>query len=450
MTQQADHAPGEGASEQASDSPPVPVNPASVIPASVILVSRGRPQALRRCLRALSQLTHPLFEIVVVADPASLLLLRQELADRVKSAACDEANISVARNIGLRLAAGEVVAFIDDDAVPEPTWLSWLAAPFERPEVAAAGGFVLGRNGLSWQWQARDARPDARCHPLQVDPSAVTLLTGRPGRAIKTEGTNMAFRRAVLAAVGGFDPAFRFYLDETDLNLRLAETGLATAVVPMAVVHHGFAPSARRDAERVPLDLHEIGASLAVFLRKHRHPDPEARFAEEATEQRQRLVGHMVAGRIDPRDVGRLLQGLREGWEDGQLREIRRPLAIHDPEVPFLQHRPLVPLRGHRVLSARGWQARGARRLAVSLAAEGYVVSLYVLRWSAGYHRVRYHPAGFWLQSGGLFGKSLRSDPPLRLWSFARRLAREVGRTEGLRWPWPDGRPIPPGPVVND
>ncbi|MES2906736.1 MAG: RNA polymerase factor sigma-54, partial [Pseudomonadota bacterium] len=44
-------------------------------------------------------------------------------------------------------------------------------------------------------------------------------------------------------AMGGFDPAFRFYLDETDLNLRLAATGAMTAIVPVAQVHHGFAES---------------------------------------------------------------------------------------------------------------------------------------------------------------------------------------------------------------
>jgi len=60
----------------------------------------------------------------------------------------------------------------------------------------------------------------------------------------------MAVRRSVLADLGGFDPRFRFYLDETDLNLRLAARGLYTALVPLAQVHHGFHASARRRKDR--------------------------------------------------------------------------------------------------------------------------------------------------------------------------------------------------------
>ncbi|MCB2152739.1 MAG: glycosyltransferase, partial [Rhodobacteraceae bacterium] len=59
-----------------------------------------------------------------------------------------------ARNLGLAAAAGEIVAFIDDDAVPEPRWLARLTAPFADPGIAAAGGFVVGRNGISFQWRA--------------------------------------------------------------------------------------------------------------------------------------------------------------------------------------------------------------------------------------------------------------------------------------------------------
>jgi GT2 family glycosyltransferase len=84
-------------------------------------------------------------------------------------------------------------------------------------------------------------------------------------------GTNCAFRRAALDEIGGFDPALRFYLDETDVNMRLARAGHHAALVAEAQLHHGFLPSRYRASTRAPRDLYEIGASLAVFLRKH-HP----------------------------------------------------------------------------------------------------------------------------------------------------------------------------------
>ncbi|MCB2123539.1 MAG: glycosyltransferase, partial [Rhodobacteraceae bacterium] len=67
-----------------------------------------------------------------------------------------------ARNLGLAAAAGEIVAFIDDDAVPEPRWLARLTAPFADPGIAAAGGFVVGRNGISFQWRASCADSHGR------------------------------------------------------------------------------------------------------------------------------------------------------------------------------------------------------------------------------------------------------------------------------------------------
>ncbi len=426
-----------GAGTQAQDPRPV----------SIVIVSRERPEALKRCLTAVGQLAHPMFEVVVVADPVSLALLPDDLAGRIRMAGFDRANISEARNLGIARAAGTVVAFLDDDAVPEPTWLARLTRAFDDPQVAAAGGFVLGRNGISWQWRARDIRSDGRSLPLEVDPEEATVLTGRPGRGIKTEGTNMAFRRDVLVAMGGFDPAYRFYLDETDLNLRLARLGAATAIVPNAVVHHGFAASTRRREDRVPKDLHEIGASLAVFLRKHGHRDPEARLAEERAEQRRRLLRHMVAGRIEPRDVGRILRSLTEGWSEGQSRIFGAHAIVEEAgQQPFLRFVPPQPAKGHRVLSARALRSRRAREEAARLVAKGYVVSLYLFSMTAAYHRVSFEPAGFWLQRGGVFGRSVRSDPVFRFWSFGKRLRRELARNAGLRW-FSDGARDGSGPT---
>ncbi|WP_420014187.1 glycosyltransferase family 2 protein [Tateyamaria sp.] len=123
---------------------------------SVVVVSRDRPTALLRCLTGLNQLQYLNFEVVVVADPkGEAAVARSPFADLVKLVGFDRANISEARNLGISHAAGDVVAFIDDDAVPEPTWLTQLVAPARRPNVAAMGGYVRGRNGISFQWRAQ-------------------------------------------------------------------------------------------------------------------------------------------------------------------------------------------------------------------------------------------------------------------------------------------------------
>ena len=400
---------------------------------SVIVVSNGRPDALHRCLLGLSQIDHPACEVIVVADATSApAIAASGLADVVKAVACDVPNISVARNAGLAVAAGDVVAFIDDDAVPEPTWASHLTAPFADEAVVAAGGFVRGRNGIAFQWRARIAFGDATTTDIAVDAVRPTLMTAGPGRAVKTEGTNMALRRADLIAMGGFDQAFAFYLDETDVNLRLAARSAVTAIVPLAQVHHGFAPSARRRRDRVPRDLFEIGASLAVFLRKHgptARPTPHVHRAQ----QRKRLLAHMVAGRLMPGDVGRLLRTFDAGWTHGMARPTDQHPAFDAPPPDFLPFPTQV--RPHRIIGSGLRHRSRARAEAAAAVADGQVVSLFILSPTTLFHRSRMTAAGVWEQTGGQFGKSVRDDPIWRPWRRKARVAREMARIAAVRVP---------------
>ncbi|SEN09771.1 Glycosyltransferase like family 2 [Loktanella fryxellensis] len=400
---------------------------------SVIVVSTGRPDALRRCLLGLSQIAHPLCEVIVVADAASRpAIAASGLADHVKAVSFGVPNISAARNAGLALAAGDIVAFIDDDAVPEPTWLTRLTAPFADPVVTAAGGFVRGRNGIAFQWRARLAFADGEAVPITVDRVQPTLLTAGPGRAVKTEGTNMAIRRDVLRDMGGFDPAFAFYLDETDVNLRLATMGAVTAIVPRAEVHHGYAASARRTSDRVPRDLFQIGASIAAFRRKH---GDGAAFTSQAArdQQRQRLLGHMVAGRLMPGDVPRLLRTFDAGWEDGLARALGQyPAFAASP--PFLRFP--TTRRPHIVIGTGLRGAQVARARAARAVADGAVVSLIMLSPTALFHRIRFTDAGVWEQTGGQFGRSDRGGPLVRMMRRKARVAAEMARVVAVRDPF--------------
>lgn len=394
-----------------------------VLPVSVIVVSRHRPKELALCLAGIRRLDHPNFELIVVADPAAAATCPGD----AKVVPFDEANIAEARNLGIAVAAGDIVAFIDDDAVPEPRWLSRLTAPFADPEVSAAGGFVIGRNGISFQWKASVADRHGRSVPLDVDPAGVSVLQGAPGRAIRTEGTNCAFHRSTLAALGGFDPAFRFYLDETDLNMRLAERGWKTAIVPRARVHHAYAASDRRRADRTPADLREIGASQAVFLRKHA---PEAEHAAALdrfrSEQARRLDRLSRAGTLDGEGAARLLQTLDRGIAEG----LRRPLGqVAPPPGPPPDFLPLPAGTGEvHVAAGWTWQAENLSRDA-RMRGESETAVVIVFSPTARYHRLRF-TGTHWEQRGGLFGKSDRSDPLFRIWRRKSRFNREVKRLD--------------------
>ena len=400
----------------------------------MIVVSRGRPDALRLCLTGIGQLCHRDFELIVVADRAGAQVVEDMRGrDRIKLLRFEAANISAARNAGLAVAAGEVVAFIDDDAVPEPSWLCHLTEPFADPGVAATGGYVIGRNGISFQWRARGANRRGETVPLEA-PGATPFAPVPPkGFVVKTEGTNCAFRRDVLAGLGGFDPAFRFYLDETDVNLRLAAAGARTVIVPRALVHHGFAASAQRAPDRAPRDLTEIGASMAVFLRKH-VPESEhaAALADFRAAQRRRLIRHMVAGGLEPRDVACLLGGLDAGIAAGRTREIAPLAAVPPAPEPFLPF-PTQTTSESVHLAGRPWQRRQLRARAAEAVATGRIVTLLLFGPTARRHRVRFHPGGWWEQTGGLFGPSERTEPAFRTTTFRERVAREWARISPSR-----------------
>ncbi len=396
---------------------------------SVVVVSRGRPDSLTLCLTGLMRLFYPSYEIVVVADADGLAAIKKLGVEReIKTVAFDEPNISVARNLGIAQAAGEIVAFIDDDAVPEPAWLTHLVQGFEWPEAAAAGGYVRGRNGISFQWKARSVDHTGHAQPLAIDGTTPVLLTPADGRAIKTEGTNMAIRRDLLADMGGFDPNYRFYLDETDLNFRLAIAGHDTAIVPLAEVHHAYASSPRRAKHRAPLDLFEVGASTAVFLGKFcPAQEHEFVFDQLRAAQRKALMGYMVDGRIEPRDLRRLMARLDAGIAEGLQRDhVAMPAIARAPHwfLPFDSR-----ATGEQITIAGRFVFRRRHRAEARRAAKaGKTVSLFLFSRTALAHKVRYCDQGVWEQRGGLWGRSDREHPLFRFVGFAKRVKSEQER----------------------
>lgn len=404
--------------------------------ASVIIVSRDRPQELRRNLPAFRFQTHRAFELILVADPAGIEVARElNLSDRMKLVQCDEANISLARNLGLSVAAAPLVAFIDDDATPEPPWLARLLAPFDDPEVVASTGFVRGRNGISMQWQGVATDQTGADIALDVHETETTFHS--IARCIKTHGTNCAFRRDALAQIGGFDPAFRFFLDETDVTHRLAPLGGKTAIVPLAQVHHAYAASASRKANRAPTDLTEIGRSTALFLRRH---CPEALRADalDALRRRQteRLALHRSKGRLTASDEAPLIQSLERGIAEGLDLELSILTPLAPASAPFL---PFAKGPGPVKHDLRSCSLLGYRRALAQARADAVrddrIITLLRLSPTTRFHSSRFDPAGVWLQRGGLFGRSLRSDPLVRLWRRSARIAREGARIASFRSP---------------
>lgn len=389
---------------------------------SVVVASSGRPRLLSRCLMALAQMPSTRFEVIVVADADGLAVVRGlPFAERLLLLPQEAENLSAARNAGIAAAVGDVVGFIDDDAVPEPGWAEAVLAGFDGADIAAVTGPVLGRNGISVQWgrMAVDRIGRDRWLTDREAPGA--------GETLKLQGTNMAFRRDFLARTGGFDTAFRFYLDDTDLALRVAAGGGGLRYLPGAVVHHGFAASARRQADRVPLSLHDIGASSAVFLRKHAPLDMEGALDRLIEDQRTRLLRLARKRRIDPPRMRALMESLADGIAEGRGRdsEVLLPSVVPARAFSALRSAPPAPM-----IRRDGWmhRATGLRQMAAEDVASGRPSALILLEPTPRKHRVEFTQGGWWEQRGGLFGPSVRAAPRVQAWRYSNRVAAEWQR----------------------
>lgn len=399
---------------------------------SVIVSSRGRPSLLMRTLTAIRQLDYPAFEIVVVGDSEALAAARCGPVAELKLVSFNEANIASARNLGIAHAAGEVCAFIDDDAVPEALWLRHHAEGLLRTGAVASVGYVRGPDGIGFQSRYETIGRDAVSQAMPAEGDKPFLPRQRGERPVKLVGTNMAIRRDVLLRLGGFYPSYRYFLEDGDLSLRLAEGGYPVAVAPLAEVHHALAASPQRRRKRTMRTLFDIGRSTAIFLRRHWGSDPQDAFPGFAGREGRRLLDAMVRGTLEPRDIRRLMGTLTKGWNEGMRASLPDPVAL----IPALaEFHPIAPFpSGHEVFACRlvrrGGTLAAARRAVQSGSGRA---SVFCLALTGLPHSVRYTDDGLWVQTGGQFVPHRVTGRRFRWCRFADLVEDEMHRVANCR-----------------
>lgn len=265
---------------------------------SIVINTLNRAAYLDDAIAGVLQLDYPKFELVVVNGPSTddTAQVLERWADKIKIGNCDVANLSVSRNVGIAAAAGDVVAFIDDDAVPHPDWLRRLAQRFADPKVGAVGGFTVDNSGV--RWQVRKTICDRFGTAYSVSDFFDETPLNFPGSPFYPSllGTNSSFRRSALCEIGGFDHTFAYMLDETDVCLRLVDAGWQVIYEPDALVFHQFAESHVRTRSRVPRTQYPSVVSKIYFASLHgRHDGPRRqgevidRFCTELAETNRRL-----------------------------------------------------------------------------------------------------------------------------------------------------------------
>lgn len=187
-------------------------------------------------------------EIILVVDhnPTLYRRLREELPDVAVIENTAAPGLSGGKNTGVAAATGSVVAFLDDDAVAEPDWLTHLVDGYRDPRVLAVGGATYP----DWRGRGRPA-----WFPPEFDWVVGCSYRGLPTRPTPVRnpfGGNSSFRRWVFTTVGGFTTGIGraasgrpLGCEETELSIRLRQRHPDAIVLyePRAVIWHKVPPA---------------------------------------------------------------------------------------------------------------------------------------------------------------------------------------------------------------
>lgn len=399
---------------------------------SIVVNTYNRAASLANTLDAFHYLRYPDYEVIVVNGPSTddTEVMLQRYAGRIKIGHCPETNLAKSRNIGLGMASGDIVCFIDDDGIPESDWLDALARAYlADPCIGGAGGFVRDHTGVDYQCRYIICNRNAEAS--FYDSADKAQLEQRPHADLYYSliGVNSSFRRQALLEIGGFDEEFAYFLDETDVCVRLADAGWRIRFVPDAEVHHKYAPSHLRNDRKIPTSLYYTTRSKVYFLFRNALPgaQPDALFSQAVkvraqiqwdADNLQRL------GLIDAQRHSSLRDDAQRGFADGIRDAYAYPAGQPMPanvltNAPFHRFSPHLPHGERRqlILITQDYPPRACggigvfmHRLAEALAGEGHEVS--VITKSTGRHTVDLEN-GVWVHRVPLTSHGARDYPPL-------------------------------------
>jgi len=197
---------------------------------SIIIPVRQVGRYLLEALEYLEKIDWPDYEIIVVADRA----LKNFSWPKVRLIASGQTGPAQKRDLGAKHAKGEILAFLDDDAYPNPDWLKKAVKHFEDKRVSAVGGpGVTPPNANFWEQSSGW---------VSASPLGAGLYTYRflPGKAQKIDdypSMNLLVRKSDFVQIGGFDSHY-YPGEDTKLCLDLINLGKQIIYEPEALVYH--------------------------------------------------------------------------------------------------------------------------------------------------------------------------------------------------------------------
>jgi glycosyltransferase involved in cell wall biosynthesis len=303
---------------------------------SIVICTFNRAELLERCLDYLKYQTNQNFEVVVINGPSTdhTSQIIDKHKDHIKFATNPQANLSMSRNMGIELSDGDLIAFIDDDALPFDDWIETLLREFnKRPlTLAALGGPVYYAGTLDFQAEDIGINSLAETE-VNIDSGKI----GREGWERSLLGTNTCFRADVLREVQGYDEEFDYFLDESELCFRLQKLNYIVGYCNNLFVRHEFAQSENR-VSKYSYNWFSICKNTAYFIATYSGIQENELLDFISNKiQKDRLEPLRIAyhsGEITTQDYKyfeeKIVAGMKQGLSDAQSY----------PQTRFLQEPP--------------------------------------------------------------------------------------------------------------
>jgi glycogen synthase len=411
---------------------------------SVIINTDGRAASLAICLSSLRYLRYPNFEVVVVAGPThdGTHELCHSHGKTIKFAECPTRNLSMSRNISIQISSGEIVAFLDDDSIPEPEWLDDIINAFDDPDVAVAGGFLHDHTGKTYQWRFGTVN---RFGQADTDWDRAAPEYNFPGSAVYPHVmANSLFRRAAIVEVGGFDEEYEYFLDESDIILRFVDRGWKVAQLDRGFVHHKFMPSHIRNEARVLTSWYSVFKNTLYFsllnAREHAGLDEILGVVNgKINEYRGHVEWAVREKMLSLSDKARFEDEVERALEDGLSRGLSAKRKLVEPDslkgrgdvVVFPPIRPASEQRCYVFLtrtyppSSIGGIGRFVYELARSVAKLGH--QIHVLTAGDGHDRVDFED-GVWVHRICIKNHVAPTDiqVPSHIWNYSKTMLDEA------------------------
>lgn len=235
---------------------------------SVVICTYDRSKYLEKCIESIEKQTYPYFEIIIVNGPSTDETIQVlEKYPKIKVVMQEKLNgLSFARNLGIEASDGEIIAFIDDDAVADSNWINYLVKGYKSESIGGVGGPVFDITG-EW-YQFKNGYISKAGIPSFINEKDLNYNNPKGEFFNYVMGTNSSFRKSALYDIGLFDETIKYYIDETDVCVRMIKSGYKIKHLDNPIVFHEMAEGFNR-MSCYDLNWHEIMKNVIYFTIKN-------------------------------------------------------------------------------------------------------------------------------------------------------------------------------------